>query len=651
MAETEWVQVVFALPLDTEFTYRLPAPTAGVLEGRRVKAPFRSGEKEGVIVGVPAQLPAEPEKIKTLTVLDGTSLFGPHTLATARWVAKQYLCTLGEALAAMIPSARRERELPPVQADESAADHDLTLSSEQTEAVNAITSGPGLFYLWGLTGSGKTEVFLQAAHHAIDRGRQVIYLVPEISLTWQLGQTLGQRFGKRVAVLHSRLTPSQRLKEWRRIQTGEAALVVGARSAIFAPVSDLGLVIVDEEHETGYKSSNTPRYHARQVALWLGAKTGAAVVLGSATPSLEAVREIRDGRLKRLVLTRRLAGGAQPSVRLVNLKGTSSTLSPELVDALDRTLAEGRQAVLFLNRRGYAQSFRCRTCGHEETCRNCSVGMTWHKNRGILLCHYCGSQAKPPRVCPQCGSLDVGWMTAGTEQIEEELSKLFPTARTARLDSDTAEIKGRAEDVVERFRQGELDLLVGTQMVAKGLNFPKLKLVGIVNADMGLGLPDFRSAERVFGLIRQVSGRAGRYQPDGQVLVQTLRPDAAAVLLAAEGRDEEFWTQELAVRESLDFPPFSRLIRVVVRGRDDAKVRGEAARLALALRETLRDTAEVLGPAECPLATVAGNHRWQVLVRAREFPRMHHGVASVIRSLSAASGTYREIDVDPQSML
>jgi primosomal protein N' (replication factor Y) len=572
-------------------------------------------------------------------------------LATARWVAKQYLCSLGEALSAMIPSARRERDLPPLPAEDSAADHDLPLSDEQTRAVEAVTNSGGLFYLWGMTGSGKTEVFLQAARHAIDRGRQVIYLVPEISLTWQLGQTLAQRFGARVAVLHSRLTPAQRLKEWRRIQSGEAGLVVGARSAVFAPVGDLGLVIVDEEHESGYKSSNTPRYHARQVALWLASQAGAAVVMGSATPSLEAVHEMRQGRLRMLKLSRRLAGGAPPAVRLVNLKGTSSTLSPELADALHRTLAEGRQAVLFLNRRGYTQSFRCRTCGHEETCRNCSVGMTWHKSRGILLCHYCGSQARPPQVCPSCGSLDVGWASVGTEHVEEELRSLFPSARTARLDSDTAEVKGRAEAVVEQFRRGELDLLVGTQMVAKGLNFPKLKLVGIVNADLGLGLPDFRSAERVYGLIRQVSGRAGRYLPDGEVLVQTLRPDAPPVVLAAQGRDEEFWSQELAVREALDFPPFVRLIRTVIRGRDEAKVRGEASRLAAELRQGAFTGVEVLGPVECPLAFVAGNRRWQVLVRGKEFGRLHHAVSSVARRLPTAAGTYREIDVDPLSML
>jgi len=655
----QWVLVTFSLPLDTEFTYRLPEGfvPVGPLEGRRVKAPFRQREKEGLIVGW-APKPEDPSKIKAITkVIDERGLFGAFTLMTARWMARQYFCSVGEALAAMVPVAQKERNLPLWTAEETAADHDLVLSEEQSEAVRALTQDPDkLYYLRGMTGSGKTEVFLQAAKFVLAQGQQVIYLVPEIALTWQLRETLVARFGPEVAVLHSRLTPSQKLKEWRRIQSGQAKLVVGARSAVFAPVANPGLFILDEEHEGGYKSSNTPRYHARQVALWLAAKVGAKVVLGSATPSLEAVHLMREGRLRTLNLSRRLAGGAPPEIRLVNLRGSASSLTPEMVDAVHQTLARKRQVVLFLNRRGFTQSFSCKTCGYEAQCRNCSVGMTWHKGRNILLCHYCGSQARPMQVCPQCGSLDVGWAVVGTEHIEEEIRSLFPTARIARLDSDTAEVKGQAEAIVEAFRRAELDLLIGTQMVAKGLNFPGLQLVGILHADLGLALPDFRAAERVFGLIRQVSGRAGRFLPDGEVLVQTLRPDSPPVLLAAQGKDEEFWTQELALRKALDFPPFTRLVRVVVRGKEEEKVRAEAARLAQALREAFpgpssSGTPEVLGPVECPLGTVAGNRRWQVLVRAIDFPLMHHGISSVIRSLATSHGTYREIDVDPLNML
>ncbi|MEI8096185.1 MAG: primosomal protein N' [Spirochaetales bacterium] len=662
-----WVDVAFALPMNQEFTYRLVVPSGDLQDpslwtGRRVMAPFRNRQKEGIVVAVREAAPSDTSRIKTLDkVLDAAPLFGPLTLATARWMAHFYFCSLGEALSAMLPTARREREMPPWAGDEmgeDAADHDLVLSDEQKQAISRLTTSENkLFYLKGMTGSGKTEVFLQASRSVLENGGAVLYLVPEIALTWQLRETLTRRFGPLVAVLHSRLTPSQKLKQWRRIQSGEARLVVGARSAVFAPLAHLGLIIVDEEHEGGYKSSNSPRYHARQVAHFLAGKTGARLVMGSATPSLEAVLQMREGKLETLALSRRLAGGAPPLVLIVPLSG-SSCLTPTLLEKIHQTLTRGRQVILFLNRRGFSSSLFCRTCGEESLCKNCSVSMTWHKARGILLCHTCGYQTRPSAQCPACGSLDIGWSSIGTEQVEAEVLALFPQARLARLDSDTAEKAGYAEAVVEAFRQGQLDILVGTQMVAKGLNFPKLQLVGLLQADMGLSLPDFRSAERVYNLIRQVSGRAGRFLPDGEVILQTLRPQAPAIALAARGDDEGFWTQELALRQALGFPPYSRLIRLVVRGKDEARVRETAQMLARHLRaqfpgstHPVAGEAEVLGPAECAMAAVAGNRRWQVIVRGTDFARLHHGVSRVAETFPVAAGLYLEIDADPLAML
>jgi primosomal protein N' (replication factor Y) len=658
MAESSslWVQVVFSLPLVQQFTYRLePEPgDSAPWPGRRVLAPFRKAQKEGVIVELVTE-PSDPGKFKTLDrVLDDQPLFGPLTLATAMWLAHFCFCSLGEALGAMLPSARRERELPPWAGDgfgEDAADHDLRLSDEQKQAIASLTNADGqLFYLKGVTGSGKTEVFLQAARWYLDHDRSVLYLVPEIALTWQLRETLTRRFGALVAVLHSHLTPSQKLKQWRRVQSGEARLVVGARSAAFAPLDNLGLIIVDEEHEGGYKSSQTPRYHARQVAHFLVGKTGAKLVLGSATPSLEAVQQMREGKLNTLVLSRRLAGGAPPVIQVVPLTGQASCLTPTLLEKVHQTLTRGRQVILFLNRRGFSSSFFCRTCGEESLCRNCSVSLTWHKARGILLCHTCGYQARPSSLCPRCGSLDIGWSSIGTEQVEAEVLSLFPAARIARLDSDTAEKKGHAESVVEAFRKGQLDVLVGTQMVAKGLNFPGLQLVGLLQADMGLSLPDFRSAERVFNLIRQVSGRAGRFLPDGEVILQTLRPLAPAIALAARGEDELFWTQELEMRRALLFPPFTRLIRLVIRGKNEDKVRDGAQQMARLAKKFCPSTAQVLGPVECALATVAGNWRWQVILRGTDFSRLHHAVVKAAQGFSAPA-VYLEIDADPLNML
>ena len=658
MADSETlVQVVFALPLDQEFTYKLPpgADWKDDFIGCRVQAPFHNRQKVGVILGT-ASSEEHREKAKTLVkIIDSTSLFGPHTLETARWLARHYLCSLGEALEAMLPSARRERELPEAGYEVGVADHAVELSDEQRLAVETIVRGPGQrYYLKGMTGSGKTEVFLQTAHRVLEQGQSVVYLVPEIALTWQLLTTLKARFGSLVAVLHSRLTPSQRLKEWHRIQSGTARFVVGARSAVFAPAASVGLYIVDEEHEGGYKSSHTPRYHARQVSLWLAARKEATLVMGSATPSLEAVQAMDEGTFTSLALSRRLAGGAPPHIRIVSLKGNESLLSPALVEALHKTLEDGRQSVLFLNRRGFTHHFHCQSCGYEAKCRQCSVSLTWHKNRNVLLCHYCGFQMPPTSLCPSCGSLDVGWSTPGTEQIEELTQRLFPRARIARLDSDTAEKKGFAEQVLKSFREYQLDVLIGTQMVAKGLNFPGLRLVGILNADLGLAMPDFRAKERVFNLIRQVSGRAGRFLPDGEVILQTLRPDDETIRYAAEGQDLAFWRSELDTRRLLGFPPFSRLIRVVVRGRSLETVVQEVQTLSAELRSVLPEAetgVELLGPVECALSLVAGNHRWQILLRASTFPLMHHGLSRVHKGRAATRGTYREIDVDPLSML
>jgi primosomal protein N' (replication factor Y) len=474
-------------------------------------------------------------------------------------------------------------------------------------------------------------------------------LVPEIALTHQVVETFARRFGPDIAVLHSGMSPSRRLAEWGRLRSGQARLAIGARSAVFAPVQDLGLVVIDEEHEGSYKSSTTPRYHARQVAMHRARAEGAVLVMGSATPSLEAWHSIREGRLPCLRLGQRLAGGSLPEVRIRGLAGESIPLSRALIEEIRRTHDAGRQTILFLNRRGFAYFFHCRSCGYEMKCRNCSVALTYHKQRGQMVCHYCGFRAAPITVCPECGSLDVGYSGFGTEKIEEELARLFPDLAVRRIDTDAVRHKGELRRLLAEFRSGRVDILVGTQMVAKGLNFPGVKLVGIVLADSGLRLPDFRAAERTFGLIVQVSGRAGRYHPDGIVLVQTYLPSNRTIALAAQGRLEEFYAEELDSRRALGFPPHARLIRVVFRSRSAAKAEKAAEDFARPL-EASRE-AEVLGPAECPLSLIAGNSRIQVLLRGTDFGRLHAAARRALRSFTPPTGIYVEVDVDPVSLL
>ena len=645
----ELVEVVFNLPVDRRFTYAAP-PDLEVKAGMRVTAPFGSRRLLGYVVADGVQAPPGLAEIKqVLRRIDTQPLFGPRELSLAQWLSGMYLCSLGEALAAMLPGGRREvvgEEL----AEELEAEAEIQLSSDQVQAVERLSEArEGMFYLHGVTGSGKTEVFLRAAASVLARGRSVIYLVPEISLTHQVVETFSRRFGSQIAVLHSGLSPSRRLNEWGRLRDGLAHLAIGARSAVFAPVRDLGLVVIDEEHEGSYKSGTTPRYHARQVAMHRARAEGAVLVMGSATPSLEAWHSIKEGRIPCLTLGQRMSGGRLPEVRVRGLAGESVPLSRPLIEEIRRTHEEGRQTILFLNRRGFAYFFHCRSCGYEMKCRQCSVALTFHKQRGQMVCHYCGFRTAPITVCPECGSLEVGYSGFGTEKIEEELARLFPDLTVRRIDTDAVQQRGALRRLLDEFRSGRIDILVGTQMVAKGLNFPGVKLVGIVLADSGLHLPDFRSAERTFGLIVQVSGRAGRYHPDGIVVVQTYMPANRTIALAAQGRLEEFYAEELENRRAMGFPPYTRLIRVVFRSRNPAKAQQAAADFVRPLEAG--GGVELLGPAECPLAVIAGNSRTQVLLRCPDFARVHAAAHRALRSFTPPAGVYLEVDVDPVSLL
>ena len=648
-----FVDVAFNLPIEP-LTYRAhpeqPSPV-----GSRVVAPLGRRSLSGLVVRETDAAPPSVE-LKTISrVVEGEPLFSSDYLALADWVRRMYLCSLGEALSAMVPGARREVDLPSFATDETPpAVADLALSDEQSVALESIFGGGRrLVYLYGITGSGKTEVFLQAAERTIAEGRSVIYLVPEIALTHQLLESVRDRFARvgGAAVLHSRLTPSQRLTEWRRIGRGEVRLVIGARSAVFAPVRSLGLVVLDEEHDGSYKSGSAPRYHARQVAMKRVADAGARMVMGSATPSVEAWHLMAEGTLHRVDLTRRLAGGAVPTLEIVDLRLDEGPLSGRLLEALRRTREEGRQSILFLNRRGFAHYFTCRTCGYEMTCRHCSVGLTLHKERNLMVCHYCGYRTRPTTQCPDCGSYDVGYAGFGTERIDEELRTRFPDWRIARVDTDAVRRRGALEQLVGDFRSGKIDVLLGTQMVAKGLNFPGVKLVGIVLADTGLHLPDFRAAERTFSLIVQVAGRAGRFHPDGHVIIQSYATRNPAIARAQLLQMDEFYHDELAARRELGFPPFSRLVRLVLRGRSGTDVGRAIADLGRLVAGRVEGIAEVLGPSECPISVMSGSVRHQLIIRTRSFARAHGALAAAIAAFRVPSGCHLEVDVDPVSLL
>ena len=664
----QWLELVFKLPLYQSFFYRNAVAADGQqsLAGRRAAVRFGSRKLVGFIVAeyetLPKSCPFVEADIKPIDrIIDAEPLFTDEQAALARWMSHFYICAEGIALSAMLPSGKREAgELNTDGIEFAGTDFSasaLTLSEEQRSAVEAISgcTGGEFFYVYGITGSGKTEVFLQAASRALAAGKSVIYLVPEITLSHQVAETVKKRFGDRCAVLHSGLTGSKRLAEWRRIARGEARIVVGVRSAIFAPVRDLGLIIIDEEHDGSYKSGFAPRYHARQVAMYLCKKHGCPLVMGSATPSVEAWHLMKTGAIRTLRLSERLSGGALPHIRIESLLHTAGALSTALIDEMRRTKTQGKQTILFLNRRGFSHFFKCKNCGHELLCKNCSVPLTFHKSEGLMKCHYCGWTAKPPSACPECGSSEAGYTSIGTEYIEEQVRKTFPDCTVQRIDTDVLQKNKQAVQILNNFRDGAIDILLGTQMIAKGLNFPGVRLVGIALADTGLQMPDFRAAERTFSLIMQVAGRAGRYVPDGEVIIQTYNPYHPAIVCAQHNDVEGFYTQELQQRQALEFPPFARLIRLVFRSKDQHK----AEEAAFGARELLpklfppdaAESIEILGPSDCMLSLVAGNHRMQLLLRAETLAPMQKAVYRFITEYKAAVGVYIETDVDPVSLL
>ena len=570
--------------------------------------------------------------------------------------AVRALVTAGLAEAALRPRLRAPSAPPQ-------AEPRLALTPAQRAALDALgeaiaCEGARSFLLHGVTGSGKTEVFLAAAERTLAAGRDVLLLVPEIALTHQLVDRVRARFGDALAVLHSGLGPRERWDEWRRVRHGGARVVVGARSAVFAPLGRLGLVVVDEEHDSAYKQEDGLRYNARDVGIVRARLARAVVVLASATPSAESYLAARDGRHVLLELPDRPTAHPLPPVEVVRLRGRPpGLLTDELRAALAANLARGEQTLVFLNRRGFAAYLQCPACGVAATCPHCSVTLTWHRAARALVCHHCHHRRRPPPTCPACGGPPLAAFGVGTEQIEAALRAVHPLATVERLDRDAAQRPGAQRRILGSWRSGDTDILVGTQMVSKGHDVPGVTLVAVLLADLSLNVPDFRAAERTFQLLVQVAGRAGRGDAPGRVIVQTFRPEHPSVAAAATHDYAGFMARELDRRRALGYPPFARLVNIRLEGRDDASVEQAARELAARLRRQARsfqlaDDA-VLGPAPPPVERVRGRYRWQILLRAPDV----RGLRALAR-LAAASGAALgrthvriAVDVDPYSML
>ncbi|WP_442760855.1 primosomal protein N' [Paucilactobacillus nenjiangensis] len=532
------------------------------------------------------------------------------------------------------------------------------LTADQQTAVDAIcdsiqSTDPQTFLLQGVTGSGKTEVYLRSIAETLANNQTALMLVPEISLTPQMVTRVKSRFGDLVAVLHSGLSNGERYDEWRRIERGEAKVVVGARSAVFAPLENIGLIIMDEEHESSYKQDETPRYHARNVAKWRSDYYGATVVLGSATPSLESRARAQKGVYQHLLLPERINQQPLPAVQVVDMrqelrKHAESNFSTELLDEIQIRMSRGEQSILMLNRRGYSSFIMCRDCGFVLQCPNCDISLTLHMDTHTMKCHYCGHEEPIPKICPNCQSHKIRYYGTGTQKVQEELQAIIPEAKILRMDVDTTRRKGMHEKLLNSFGNQEADILIGTQMIAKGLDFPNVTLVGVLNADTALGLPDFRSSERTFQLLTQVSGRAGRADKTGSVIVQTFNPDHYAIKLAQHHDYEHFFQMEMNIRHRGKYPPYFYTLQISVSHEEEAQAAKAIMNIAQFLKPNLDKNSIVLGPTPKSIARMNRKYYYQLVIKYKQDTRLHQLLTQMMDQIQKQSRHGVQISIDPE---
>ena len=641
-AEVGWKKQLLVQPLT-----KIENSEAGVadkIDNLRKRAP-RQAELFDAIVRLEKPMPAAELLRKTS--------FDNQTL---RALVKRGLIKLREETVERDPHAD----------EQFVATTNLELNAEQALALNKITDALAAperakpILLHGVTGSGKTEIYLQAIRVALERGRSAIVLVPEISLTPQTVERFKSRFAEMheaVAVLHSHLSQGERHDEWHKIHSGRARIVIGARSAVFAPLKDVGLIIVDEEHETTYKQEEAPRYHARDVAVVRAKIEKCAVVLGSATPSLESYHNATTGKYELLTLSQRVDDQRMPLMRIVDLRlerrkeKIAPILSEKLSQAIADRLEKREQTILFLNRRGFSTSLLCSNCGEARNCPNCSVALTFHRHMARLSCHLCGHTAAVPKKCPECGKDSLIYAGFGTEKVESTVSHIFPKANVRRMDADSMTRKEAYRETLRNFRTGKIDILVGTQMIAKGLHFPNVTLVGIINADLALHLPDFRAGERTFQLLTQVAGRAGRGETAGEVFVQTYTPFSPSIQFARHHDFAGYFQQELEFRERCDFPPFKHAILITVRSAHEGRAKLSAETLVRRLKESLGSEFILGDTTPAPLEKLQGQFRFHILLRGEAIMRLSRLARETLDKLPLPEDVIATVDVDPYQLL
>jgi len=675
----KFIEVALGYGIDIPFVYGIPDDLSDHVEiGKRVLVPFRNKEVTGCIVGIKKETGIENIR-PALAVLDPFPLLSPKILELCKWISEYYMCSWGQAIEAAFPAGVKLKGktgnsgiMPDYSKDKPVDDlivpgkNTFPLTEAQQNALNEIFESTNAnrfqsYLLEGVTGSGKTEVYIRSIKKILEKGLDSILLVPEISLTSTLVSRFETHFGEKIGVFHSRLTQSKRRSEWLRIKNGDAKIVIGPRSAVFAPVKNPGMIIVDEEHDSSFKQDTAPCYNGRDVAVLRGKMENAEVILGSATPSIESYANTITGKYKLLNLPERVPGRKLPSVITIDMRtdrvkdDPAKIFSRHLLTGIQERISKNEQTILFLNRRGFAPMVLCRNCGANQICKHCDIAMVYHESADILRCHYCNSRKKVPSICPHCGSGEFGYYGIGTERIEEEARKFFPDARIARLDSDTARKRGYFDKIMKSLEEKNIDILVGTQLLAKGHDYPDITLIGIISADGMLNLPDFRAGERTFQLLTQVSGRAGRGESPGEVVIQTYNPDHYILKLAIKQDYKEFYKQEDRFRRALKLPPYSRIVQILVRGKNEKRTIKTAIGFASKLRESISGrNMELLGPAEAPISKIQSKYRWHILLKGDEIESLHGTIKKTYEEFlkdNKIGNIEILLDVDPQSQL
>jgi len=644
-----FVDVAVGFPIDGFFTYSTDDHT--IRKGMRVVVDFNNRNTTAYVVRVHDNAP-DFEVKPVIKVLDTQPIFDDRLLSLAQFVSNHYVCYFGEAIGTALPSGKSYNVRTKLLAFGDSP-KEVTLTAEQEHIYTAILNQPERAHcIYGITGSGKTEVYIALARTMIQEGKSVLYLVPEISLSSQMFERLKAVFGHTLVMYHSGMNPNERLVSWKRFYMGEALIAVGTRSAIFMQAPNPGLIIIDEEHDSSYKENSTPRYHARTVAWYRHRQEGAILVLGSATPSLETLYAIQRNRIVLHQLHKRFGNAQLPQLEIVPVKASNARtiFSNSLLFSIKKAIEAKQQVILLLNRRGFAPVMLCQDCGTAVQCPHCSISLTHHKQK--LLCHYCHYETSVPERCSNCGSKNLVMMGSGTQRVEEVLTKMFPGVRLIRLDQDSARRKNFLPNVVNDMIEGNIDILLGTQMVAKGFDFPNVSLVGVILADIGLLLPDFRAVERTFALLVQVAGRSGRGDVGGKVIVQTINPDNPIFHYLKNHDYMGFCSKELSIRKALQYPPYIRLARCVVRGAKEDIVASVAKQCRDILQELSPQFPDItiLGPSQAPLYKIASQYRYHIVLKSNNVEALS-GILAQCKKMVNLQGTYLEIDIDPLDLL